>query len=131
MSPPVIFFDGVCGLCSRFVDAVLRSDHDRVFRFAPLQGETARRAIPGLTSEAGSWSVVYLDGQERLERSDAIFAICRRLGGVWRLLSLGVYVPRPVREGLYRWVARNRYHWFGRRDSCRLPNLQEQDRFLP
>jgi predicted DCC family thiol-disulfide oxidoreductase YuxK len=128
---PIIFFDGVCGVCNAFVDALLRLDRRRVFSFAPIQGETARALLPPLPEDSGEWSLVYLDERGTFERSDACIEIARRLGGGWTLLGQLRFVPRFLREGVYRWVARNRYRLFRQRETCRLPTTEERARFLP
>ena len=128
---PIIFFDGVCGMCNRFVDIALRVDRRRVFRFAPLQGETAKRMLPPLSPAPQDWSMVYVDERGIHDQSDASLEVYRRLGGLWWILSLARFVPRAVRHRLYRVIARNRYRWFGRRETCRLPLPDERERFLP
>ncbi len=130
-APPIIFFDGVCAMCNRFVDLVLRADRRRVFRFAPIQGETAKRLLPPLPADPASWSMVYLDEHGLHDQSEASLQVYRRLGGAFRLLSLARLVPRALRDPVYRWIARNRYRWFGRRDTCRVPSAAERERFLP
>ena len=127
----IIFFDGVCGMCNRFVDIVLAMDSKAVFRFAPLQGQTARDLLPPLPPDPRDWSMIYLDERGTHVESDASLQVYRRLGGIWWLLSLGLLVPRWVRNPIYRVIARNRYRWFGTRDSCRVPTEEERDRFLP
>ena len=129
--PPVVFFDGVCGLCNRFVDLVLRADRKATFRFAPLQGETARLVLPEPTADPLAWSVVYWDEAGLHRESDASLRIYRRLGGLYWPLGLALFVPRVLRDPVYRWVARNRYRWFGKRDTCRVPTPEQRDRFLP
>jgi predicted DCC family thiol-disulfide oxidoreductase YuxK len=127
---PIIFFDGVCGLCNRAVDALLQADRQAVFRFAPLQGETAKRLLPPLPEDPEDWSIVYLDERGVHRYSDASLEICRRLGGAWSLAALLRFVPRALRDPVYLWIARNRYRWFGKRDSCRVPTSDERARFL-
>jgi len=128
---PIVFFDGVCAMCNRFVDLVLRADKRDTFRFAPLQGETARRVLADLPPDPERWSMVYLDERGLHDQSDASLEVYRRLGGAWRLLAAARLIPRRLRDPLYRVIARNRYRWFGRRDSCRVPTEQERRRFLP
>ena len=128
---PIIFFDGVCGMCNRFVDLTLRIDSKGVFRFAPIQGETAKQLLPPLSEAPQEWSMFYLDKQGIYEESDAFLKVYRHLGGIWWFLSLLRLVPRSIRDFVYRTVARNRYRWFGRRDACRIPSPEEQSRFLP
>lgn len=128
---PIIFFDGVCGMCNRFVDVILRADRRGVFRFAPLQGRTARMLLPALAHDPAEWSMLYLDERGVHDQSDASLQVYRRLGGVWSLLGLARWIPRAIRTPVYRMVARNRYRWFGRRDTCRAPTAEEHSRFLP
>ena len=128
---PIIFFDGVCGMCNRFVDMALRVDGRGVFRFAPLQGETAKKLLPLLLQDPQEWSMVYVDERGIHDQSDASLEVYRRLGGLWWLLSLARFVPPAIRHRLYRVIARNRYRWFGRRETCRLPRPHERERFLP
>ena len=130
-SPPIIFFDGVCGMCNRFVDLILRIDNKGVFRFAPIQGETAKRLLPPLAETPQEWSMFYLDERGVHERSDAFVEVYRRLGGTWWFLSLLRLVPRGVRDSVYQTIARNRYRWFGQRDVCRIPSPEEKCLFLP
>ena len=131
LTHPILFFDGVCGLCNRSVDLLLRIDKEDVFRFAPLQGETARRMLPPLTGDPEIWAILYLDENGLHDQSDVTIQVCRRLGGRWGLVGLLRIMPVSIRNAAYRFVARNRYSWFGKHDTCRLPTPQEQARFLP
>jgi len=126
---PIVFFDGVCVLCNGFVDRILRADREGRLCFAPLQGETAAKLLTRLPRDAEAWSVIYLDPQGVHEESDAVLAICRRLGGWWRIPGLLGFVPKAWRDALYRGVARRRYDWFGRSERCRTPG--DDERFLP
>jgi predicted DCC family thiol-disulfide oxidoreductase YuxK len=128
---PIIFFDGVCTMCNRFVNLVVRADKKGVFRFAPLQGETARKLLPPLDGDPKEWSMMYLDERGLHDQSDASLQVYRRLGGMVWPLSLLRFVPRWLRNPVYRLVARNRYRWFGRSETCRVPTPQERARFLP
>jgi predicted DCC family thiol-disulfide oxidoreductase YuxK len=128
---PVIFFDGVCGLCNAWVDFVVARDKQRRFHFSPLQGETARDWLQ-MTPDAPLDSVALADAEGIHRKSDAVWRILRQLGGVWRLAGwLLRLVPRAVRNWGYDLVARHRYHWFGKKESCRLPTPAERERFLP
>lgn len=128
---PIIFFDGVCGLCNRFVDLMLRADKRGLFRFAPLQGETAKALLPPLPEEAHAWSVVYRDEHGTYRESEAVLRVLGRLGGWWGTLAVFRCLPRALRDAVYRLIARNRYRWFGKRETCRLPTPEERARFLP
>jgi predicted DCC family thiol-disulfide oxidoreductase YuxK len=125
----IVFFDGVCNLCNGFVNAVLREDQRETWKFASLQGRSA--AARGLSLPASDQaSVVVCVGEQTFRQSDAVLELAAGLGGLWRLLSWLRIVPRPVRDALYRFIARNRYRWFGQRQQCRLPSPAERARFL-
>lgn len=131
LEPAVIYFDGVCGLCSRLVDFVIRRDPEGRFRFAALQSPRGEAILRMTGLPAGSLeSVIVEDGGRLYERSDAVLRVWRRLGFPWSLLAVGVIVPRPLRDALYGFVARRRYGWFGKRDACRVPTPAERERFL-
>jgi predicted DCC family thiol-disulfide oxidoreductase YuxK len=133
----LVLFDGVCVLCDRSMRWLLEQDRGERLSFAPLQGETARVVLSRHPEAAGDLSsVVYVRGfggsDERLyQRSDAAAAILEDLGGVYRLLALFRWIPRPVRDGLYDWIAAHRYRWFGKLDACALPEKGSEKRFLP
>ncbi len=124
----VVFFDGVCGLCNGFVDFLVQHDRARVLRYAPLQGATAARfeRLPRNLD-----SVVVVDGDRVLVKSDAALVVLSRLGGVWRFTAVARVIPRVVRDAVYDTIARNRYRWFGKREACRVPEPHEARFFLP
>ena len=137
---PILFFDGVCGLCNGFVDFLLVRDAQHQFRFAPLQGETASRLIHAEYDSADATkqssqmlrSIVLLEGDRQYRRSAAVVRILRRLGTGWRIVSGLLWViPRPIRDAGYRLVAVSRYRLFGKKETCRLPTAAERERFLP
>lgn len=127
----VIVFDGVCVLCNGWVRFLLRHDRQQRYRFAAMQSDHGRTllAAHGLDPDEPS-SLLLLDGGKAWTDSDAIRHVLAGLGGAWRCAHLLGVVPRPLRNALYRWIARNRYRWFGRHDSCQLPVGDVQGRFL-
>jgi predicted DCC family thiol-disulfide oxidoreductase YuxK len=127
---PVVYFDGVCGLCNRFVDFLLEHDPSRRLRFAPIQGPTAASRLPGTATEPPATIVLEEDGRFWY-RSAAVLRILHHLGGGWRLTAVARVIPRPLRDLVYDWIARHRYRWFGKRDSCRMPTPEERELFLP
>ena len=127
---PVVFFDGECNLCNGFVDFVIRRDTKGRFRFSPLQGEAAR-LYSGQFDVADLSTVGLVDDDGVHTHSNAVLRVLVGLGGGYRLLGLLAFVvPRSLRDYVYRFVARHRYGWFGKRDSCRIPTAEEQTRFL-
>lgn len=131
MTTPVLLFDGVCNLCNASVQWVLLHDREGVFQFAALQSDTGQTLLRhwGRSTEDFD-SVVLVDGDRLLLHSDVPLEIVRRIGGWWSLLYVFKVVPRPVRDAVYRWIARNRYRWFGKRESCMLPRPEWKGRFL-
>lgn len=127
----VVLFDGVCNLCNGAVNFIIDRDPDGYFRFGALQSVEA-----AILLESSSLSTAYQDSLVLVEngrwyvRSTAALRIARRLGGAWPLLYGLIFIPRPVRDLAYNFVARRRYRWFGRRESCRVPTPQLKQRFL-
>lgn len=128
---PVVIFDGECGLCAASVRFILPRDRTGAIRFAAAQGTAGReiQAEAGVAAlEEGTLLVVL--GDRVLTRSDGALEIARHLRWPWRWLTLGRLVPRPLRDGLYRWVAARRRRFFGGEDACLLPREAWRDRFL-
>lgn len=125
----VIYFDGVCGLCNGFVDFVLARDRARRYRFAPLQGEVATARV-GPAGAVDPTTILHEEDGVFRDRSAAALRIVSGLGGAWCFVAVLGLVPRPIRDAVYDWVARNRYAWFGKRDTCRLPTPEERAVFL-
>jgi len=127
---PVILFDGVCNFCNGAVNFVLKRDRKKVFRFAALQSEAARQ----LLAKHG-WPVndlqsfLLIENGKLYHRSTAALRVCRYLNGLWPICRVFLIVPRFIRDGLYNWIARNRYPWFGRKETCRIPTVEERERF--
>jgi predicted DCC family thiol-disulfide oxidoreductase YuxK len=127
---PVVYFDGVCGLCNHFVNFVLKHDRVGQIRFAPLQGELAAQRLPQSDTENIS-SVVVEQAGNVFRYSTAVVHVFLAMGGGWRILGRLLWcVPRPLRDIGYRFIGRNRYRMFGRKETCRLPTPSERARFL-
>lgn len=128
---PLVFFDGVCGLCNSTVDFLLKHDRYAHFRFAPLQGETARAELNAEDTQHLD-SIVFRDRGQTSRHSSAVTRILWQLGGWWSLAGAMLWlVPWPIRHLGYKVVAAVRYSAFGKKESCRLPTPEERDRFLP
>jgi predicted DCC family thiol-disulfide oxidoreductase YuxK len=133
-SSTIILFDGVCNLCSGVVRFVIARDPRAHFRFAALQSDAARRACAevGATPPAAvdpDTIIVIADGRA-LERSDAALAIAARLPFPWPIFGVFRLLPRALRDWLYRFVAKNRYRWFGKSETCMMPTPELRARFL-
>ena len=134
---PIIFYDGVCGLCNALVQFLIRRDKRGALRFASLQSDFAAKVLGRHGIDAADLDTVqvvvnYEQPDERvLNRSDAILRACGELGGSWKILAaVAQIIPRPLRELVYRFVARNRYQVFGKYETCLLPEPKQRSRFL-
>ena len=127
---PILFFDGVCGLCSHSVDFVMLRDRDQNFRFTPLQGAAAQQVLTE-ADRNNLGSMVLLWKGNRYRKSAAVVRVLWQLPQPWRFLgSLMWLIPLPLRNLGYTLVAGSRYQLFGKKESCRLPTPAERSRFL-
>jgi predicted DCC family thiol-disulfide oxidoreductase YuxK len=126
----IIFFDGVCSLCNSVVDFVHRRDSKNHFKYASLQGNTAQKMIPELLEDEQLDSLIYYKQGKTFTESSAALHIAKGMSGVWPVLFALILVPKGLRDVIYRWVARNRYRWFGKRETCRMPEAHERPYFL-
>ena len=126
-----VFFDGVCNLCNRSVNFLISKDKKEVLKFASLQSEYAQNVVPKalLDRENLDTIIVYSDGKFYM-RSKAVLKLCKVLGGGFYVVLIGYLIPRFIRDGLYRFIANNRYRWFGTQSQCRVPTPDLKERFL-
>jgi predicted DCC family thiol-disulfide oxidoreductase YuxK len=133
---PIILYDGVCGLCNRLVQFVLKRDKRDYFRFASLQSDWSISLLQRYNLDPHDLDTVYIviahdqPGEQLLARSDAILFLLRHLGGIWKVAAVGKVLPRALRDVIYKLVARNRYRVFGKYESCMLPAPQHRAKFL-
>jgi predicted DCC family thiol-disulfide oxidoreductase YuxK len=127
----VLLFDGVCNFCNDTVNFILTMDKNDRFRFATLQSEIGKNLLgrPPLNPKE-SESVVLIEKGKVYRYSSAGLRIAKNLGGGWSLLYIFILVPPFIRDAIYKWIARNRYKWFGKRDSCRMPDEKTKSKFL-
>jgi predicted DCC family thiol-disulfide oxidoreductase YuxK len=127
----IFFFDGVCGLCNRNVDFILRHDRNRKFKFVALQDQKALKILSsaGLPPPDYSSSILFQDGQFYY-KSDVYFAIFSALGMPWSMITPLRLIPKSLRDKVYDCVAANRYRVFGKLESCRAATGNEKERFL-
>jgi predicted DCC family thiol-disulfide oxidoreductase YuxK len=127
----VVIFDGLCNLCNRSVQFILDHDRRRRLLLCASQSQAGQRLLARHpTADSADDSIRLADGDRLYSRSTAVLRIGRALGFPWSLAWLFVLVPRPLRDPVYDFVARHRYRWFGRRETCRLARPGELERFL-
>lgn len=125
----VVYFDGYCNVCNRFVDFLIRRDKKRVLKFASLQGQTAgHRLPPNYTSDVNT--MVYERDGVIFEKSAAAIRSIAELGGVYSAMKVFLILPWPFRDFVYQFIADHRYMWFGKRDTCRIPTPFERAQLL-
>ena len=132
----IVLFDGVCALCDRTVQFLLKRDKQGVLKFAPLQGPTAAAILKRHPEiEDNTRSVIFVQNYDTASefisvRSQAILDCVSTLGGAWRVASGLRIVPLFLRDGFYNFIARKRYRWFGKYDECIVPPAEMKERFM-
>ena len=137
MNHLIVFYDGVCGLCNRIIQFLLKRDRNDRLRFASLQSEFAANVLTRHGIDPKDLDTLHVvenyeeAGERVLNRSDAVLRAIGELGGLWSLAAIaGSIIPRPLRDLFYRFVARNRYRVFGKSETCMLPEPRHRAKFL-
>jgi len=128
---PIVFYDGDCGLCDKFIKFLIKADRNNRLRYSTLQGSTAEAVFGAPATGPDLWSVRLLDDNGAYDRSNAALRAIAHAGGVWKSALAFLIVPRFIRDAVYKFVATNRYRWFGKVDACMLPSPSLRERFLP
>jgi predicted DCC family thiol-disulfide oxidoreductase YuxK len=127
----VILFDGECNLCNRSVQFIIQRDPSAKFKFTALQSLTGQRLLKEHHLPLkGLYSVILIKHNTVYQRSRAALEIAKQLPALWSLLYAFIIIPPFIRNGIYDWIARNRYRWFGHRDECMIPTPELKSRFL-
>jgi len=121
----------VCNLCSGSVQFILKRDPQAKFKFASLQSLFGQAKLEkhGLNKN-NLHSIIFLKDEKIFQRSDAALEIAKQLNGLWPALYVFKILPRFLRDGIYNWIASNRYRWFGKKDACWLPSPELKARFI-
>lgn len=133
VASPIVLFDGVCNLCNASVQFIIDRDPRAELRFASLQSGPAAKLFEehGMKAPEGDPdSILLVEDGKIYERSTAALRIARRMSGLWSVLYAFIVVPRPIRDFVYKIIARNRYRWFGKSEMCRVPTPELRARFL-
>jgi len=128
---PVILFDGVCGLCDRFVQFIIARDSSAKIKLAPLQSDSAIALLKKFhLSEEALSTVVLIEEEKSYVKSAAVLRSLRYLDGGWKIFTILRIIPTPLSDIVYDFIARNRYRWFGKFDACVIPSPEIKSRFL-
>ena len=127
----IVLFDGVCNLCNRSVQFILKRDNKKQFQFASLQGKFGQEVLKNNNFSTESLNtLILMEGDKIFTRSTGVLRMMKHLGGGWSLLYGFIIVPKFIRDAFYNWVSKNRYKWFGKKEACWLPTPDLKTRFL-
>jgi predicted DCC family thiol-disulfide oxidoreductase YuxK len=128
----IILFDGVCNLCNGAVQFAIKRDKRNRFLFAALQSEEGKQLVRerGINISKEDSIILIEPGIAYYTESEAALKIGQEFGGLWKLLGLFEWIPAAFRDVIYRWIARNRYKWFGKKDECMIPTPELKARFI-
>lgn len=124
-------FDGICNLCNQSVQFVIEHDKKNQFRFASLQSDFGQNFLKENNLDATQFdSVVFIEDDKFYTKSSAALKISKYLDGITSWLTIFMIVPKPLRDVVYSFIAKNRYRWFGKQESCWLPSPELKAKFL-
>ncbi|HUH34492.1 MAG TPA: thiol-disulfide oxidoreductase DCC family protein [Moheibacter sp.] len=127
----IVFFDGVCNLCNASVQRIIQNDRHNQFKFASLQSDFGQAFLKKHHFDTERFtSIILLDNAKVYTESDAVLRIAQDLNGKYRWLGHLRILPKFFRDAIYRWVANNRYRWFGQQKDCWLPTPKLKDKFI-
>lgn len=127
----IILFDGVCNLCNNAVDFVIKRDKKDRFKFGALQDSSTKNILKDYKiNEDYIDSIILIRGDQVFYKSEAALEISRNLGSLWPAMYVFNIVPSFIRDPVYDWIAKNRYKWFGKKETCRIPTQEEKSKFL-
>jgi predicted DCC family thiol-disulfide oxidoreductase YuxK len=128
----IILFDGVCNFCNNKINLVIRKDKKDFFRFAALQSEAGKKILTanGIEINPDPDTFIFIEGKKIYNRSSAALHIVKHMSGLWPALYAFIIVPRFLRDIVYKIIARNRYRWWGVRQSCMVPTPEVRKKFL-
>lgn len=126
----IILFDGVCNFCDKSVQFIIKRDPMARFKFASLQSDAGKDLLKLFNVPKDINSIVLIKNNKAYFKSSAVLNVCKNLKRGWKFLYLLMIVPRPFRDFLYEIMAKNRYKWFGKTESCMIPSPDIRKRFL-
>ena len=126
----IVLFDGECNFCDASVQFIIKRDTNAMFQFASLQSDVGQALIEKFAIPTTVDSIVLIEDECYYMKSTAALKIARRLDGLWKLSYAAIVLPKPLRDVVYSYIAKNRYKWFGKKEACMLPTAEQRNRFL-
>jgi len=126
----IILFDGECNFCNSSVNFIIQRDRKDYFKFSPLQSEFAKEFFSKNNIENNFDSIVLIENEKLYKKSTAALKIAKHLNGLWKLAYVFIIIPPFVRNFLYDIIAKYRYKWFGRKDTCMIPDEKIKRKFI-
>lgn len=127
---PILLYDGVCNLCNSSVQFTIKHDKYNRIRFAALQSEVGKALLTKHQLSEKLDSVIFIENNKAYTKSDAPLHVTKYFGGLYPLARVFLIVPKFIRNSIYDWIAKNRYRWFGKQESCMMPTPEIRARFL-
>ncbi|MEC4005115.1 DCC1-like thiol-disulfide oxidoreductase family protein [Flavobacterium sp. SUN052] len=128
----IILFDGVCNLCENSVQFIIKHDKKDIFRYVSIQSEIGKEIINYLAIDLSKVDsiILYIPSKAYYIKANAVLNIAKELGGFISFISFFNFLPNSIKNYIYDWVAKNRYKWFGEKESCMLPSVELSSKFL-
>ena len=131
INQPIILFDGVCNFCNSAVNFTIKRNKKANIKFAPMQSAAGQKLLLQYNLPAADMkSFIFIENGIVYKQSSGALKVCRHLNGLWPLCYGFIVIPNFLRDGIYNWIAKNRYKWFGIRQSCMIPTPEVKARFL-
>lgn len=127
----IVLFDGICNYCNAMVNFAIRYDKKAILKFAPLQSEAGKRLKEEYKISPGVDSVIFIENGEAYTYSEAAIRLAKYLQWPAKIFYGLIIIPKFIRQPFYKWIARNRYKWFGKKEECMIPTMDIRERFLP
>lgn len=130
-SSKIVLFDGICNLCNSSVQLIIQNDSKNLFQFASLQSDFGQKFLQknNLPHDAFT-SILLIDGDKFYTKSEAALRIGKELKGIYKVSGILLWIPKFIRDFVYDFIAKNRYKWYGKRDSCWIPTEELKQKFL-
>lgn len=127
----IILFDGMCNFCNTSVNKIIKYDKKNVFKFAAIQSDAGKKLLTELSIDTLKIdSILLIENNTLFAKSTAVLKIAKQLSGLYKLGYAFIIIPPFIRDTIYDFIAKNRYKWFGKKESCMIPSIEVREKFL-